>query len=294
MITFKQFLIEGGAATKEYTTERANQADVNAALQFVTKHTGIPLETLKNNLLGSTPHTLAGKKKDSGDIDIAFEIGKYDVDELVGKMLKAVNDEGEYNKGTKVGSFAVPVNGKKVQVDFMFVKDENWAKFGFHSAAESKHKGIVRNFLIINLMKRLFVPGKDFVLHDDQGNEIARVRRGFKMDTGLERLFRLAPMRKDGKGRTAMKSVKPEELEAELKRMGKNIEFSKDSTSITDPDKAAEFMFGKGVKAADVLSAEQVIALIKKRKDHAAIFKDAIVDIQNAKQPVPDEIRQFA
>ena len=294
MITFKQFLTEGGAATKDYSTERATQADIKAALQFVSKTIGMPVPALQANLLGSTPHTLAGKKQDSGDIDIAFGLDKHDPDELVAKMLAAVNDEGTYNPGTKVGSFAVPVNGKKVQVDFMFVKNEEWAKFGFHAAEASKHKGIVRNFLLINLMKRLFVPGKDFVLHDEQGNEIARVRRGFKMDAGLERLYRLAPMRKDGKGRTAMKSVKPEELEAELKRMGKSVTFEKDSTPIVDPDKAAEFMFGKGKKAQDILSAEQVIELIKKRKDHAAIFKDAIVDIQNAKQPVPDEIKQYA
>lgn len=294
MITFKQFLVEGGAATKDFQTERANQADIKAALNFTSKATGIPLEMLQDNLLGSTPHTLTGKKKDSSDIDIALGVNEHDADEIVAKMLQAVKDEGAYNAGTKVGSFAVPVNGKKVQVDLMFVKNTDWAKFGFHASPDSKHKGIVRNFLLINLMKRLFVKGKDFVLHDDEGNEIARVRRGFKMDGGLERLYRLAPMRKDGKGRTAMKSVKPEELEAELERMGKNIEFDKDSSPILDPDKAAEFMFGKGVKAADIMSAEQVIALIKKRPDHAEIFKDAVVDITNAKQPVPDEIKSYA
>jgi hypothetical protein len=289
MKTFKQFLVEGGAATASSHTERANKSDIEAALKMVSKTTGIAIETLKQNLLGSTSHTLSGKKQDSGDIDIALEEGKYDRDVIIKKMSDAA--EGVYNAGTKVGSYAVPVNGKKVQVDLMFVKSEEWARFGFHASPDSKHKGVVRNFLLINLMKQLYEPGKDFVLADN-GQEIIRVRRGFKMDAGLERLFRVAPFKKDGK-RGPLKAATPQEVEAELKRLGKTQKFSSESDTILEPDRAAAFMFGKGVKASDLLSAEQVIAQIFKRKDHAKIFKDTIKDIKAAKQPVPSEIAQF-
>jgi hypothetical protein len=181
-----------------------------------------------------------------------------------------------------------------VQVDFMFVPSAHWAKFGFHSSADSKHKGVTRAFLLMNTMKQIYQPGQDLQVKDEAGNEIIRVRRSFKPDAGLERLFNLAPMRKDGKGRTALKKVKPEEIEAELKRLGHKGTFSKDADPIRDPKAAAEFMFGKGTKPEDLLSAEGVIKHIFKRKDHAQIFKNAIEDLQKTGLPIPDEIAKFA
>ncbi len=65
------------------------------------------------------------------------------------KMLELTGNEGAYNKGTNIGSYAVDVGGKKVQVDLMFVASKEWAKFIFHSAHGdgSKFPGVVRNFL---------------------------------------------------------------------------------------------------------------------------------------------------
>ena len=200
-----------------------------------------------------------------------------------------------HQTGGGVFSFAVPTaSDRRVQVDLMFVPSEKWAKFGFHSELGSKHKGAVRNLLLANLMKRIFEKGKDITVKDDEGNEVVRVRRVFKMDGGLERTFRVAPMRKDGKGRVAPRKGTAEEADAILKQLGRKEQFSRDPDPILDPDKAAEFMFGKGVKAADILSAEQVIKLIFKRPDHPEIFKDAAEDIEAANLPVPEEIKQFA
>jgi hypothetical protein len=295
MITFKQFLVEGGAATSDLKTERANKADIEAALDFVSKHTGIGRKKLEGNLLGSTGHTLAGKKKDSGDVDIALEDGMFDRDAIVEKMAQATGMDKVNPTGGATYSFAVPVGGgKKVQVDLMFVASEKWARFGYHSALESEHRGVVRNFLLVNLMKQLYEKGKDLSIIDPKHDvEAVRVRRGFKMDGGLERLFRVAPLRKDGKGRVALRKGTPEEVDAILKQLGSKETFSRDADAILDPDKAAEFMFGKGVKATDLLSAEQVIKQIFKRPDHAEIFKGAIEDIERADQPVPAEIKQF-
>lgn len=294
--TFKQFLMEGGAATSALNTTRATKADIEAALKFVEQHTGIPYDKLVDNLLGSTGHTLAGKKKDSGDIDIAVEEGRYDKKDLVEKMKAATGMDKVHQTGAGVFSFAVPTGkDRKVQVDLMFVPSEKWAKFGYHGAVDSKHKGSVRNMLLVNVMKRIFEKDKDISVYDDKHDvEAVRVRRGFKMEGGLERLFRVAPMRKDGKGRVAPRKGTPEEVDAILKQLGRSDKFSRDPDPILDPDKAAEFMFGKGVKAKDLLSAEQVIKHIFKRPDHAEIFKDAIKDIEALDQPIPDEIRQFA
>lgn len=293
MITFKQFLTEGGAATADLGTQRANKQDIEAALRFITKHTGVTYETLAANLLGSTEHTLAGHRKDSGDIDIAFEESKHDRDTLIAKMKVATGMDKVHQTGAGVYSFAVPVGNKKVQVDFMFVPSEKWARFGYGSHHSSKHKGVVRTLLLVNLMKQLYVEGKDLQLKDDAGNDIVRVRRSFKPDVGLERLFNLAPMRKDGKGRTLLKKVKPEEIEAELKRMGHNVTFSKDPDPIRDPQVATTFMFGKGVKPEDIDTAEKIIALIMKRKDHATVLKNAAEDIVKIGLPLPDEMKKF-
>lgn len=293
-LTFKQFLMEGGAATAAFNTERATKADIEAALKFVEKHTGVPYEELIDNLLGSTGHTLSGKKKDSGDIDIAFEETKHSRAELVAKMKQATGMDKVNQIGTGTFSFAVPAVGKKkVQVDFMFVPSKEWAKFGFHSAADSAYKGAVRNMLIHSVMKHTYEPGKDISVKDEAGTEVVRVRRVYGNAEGLYRTFKVAPMRKDGKGRVALRKGTPEEVDQILKSLGKSAKFSRDDDPILDPDEAAEFLFGKGTKAKDLMSAEQVIKAIFKRKDHAAIFKDVVASLEKEGLEVPTEIQQF-
>lgn len=296
MITFKQFLLEGGAATSSFNTVRATKTDIEKALNFVSQHAGISRSKLESNLLGSTSHTLTGKKKDSGDVDIALEDGMFDRNDIIEKMKQATGMDKVRQTGGGTFSFAVPTEGgRRVQVDLMFVPSEKWAKFGFYSDINSEHKGAVRNLLFVNLMKRIFEKDKDISVYDDKYNvEAVRVRRVFKMDGGLERTFRVAPMRKDGKGRVAPRKGTAEEAEAILKQLGRKDVFSRDPDPILDPDKAAEFMFGQGVKAKDILSAEQVIALIAKRPDHAEIFKGAAKDIEAANLPLPAELKKFA
>lgn len=295
MITFKQFILEGGAATKDFNTKRATKADIVAALKFVSKHTGLSVKELEDSLLGSTGQTLAGLKKDSGDIDIAIQMSDDEIQPMVDKLKVATGMDKVHRTGDGVFSFAVPtIDDKRVQVDLMLVPSKDWAKFGFASDPSSKFKGAIRNLLLVNLMKRIFEKDNDFVIHDDGGNEIIRVRRRFTMDRGLKREFRLAKMRKDGKGRvSSMGPSSADEVEAELAKMGVKQKFSKNVDPIYDANKAAEFMFGKGVKGKDIMSAEQVISLIKKRKDHAAIFKDSIDDFKKNKLDTPPELVEF-
>ena len=285
-----------GKSTKDLGTTRATANDIKSALAFVAKHTGIPIEELRANLLGSTPQTLAGKKKDSGDIDIAVSSEEYDQDELVQKMLDATGTDEIHRVGKGVFSFAVPViSGNKVQVDLMMTPSTKWAKFSFHSAPESNYKGAVRSLLFVNMMKQVWEEGRDLEVNDpDDGEPIVRARRSFKADVGLERLFKVRPIRKDGKGRTKnLGKTDGAGVAAELKRMGLDHKFDPNSDPITDPDQAAALMFGKDVKAKDIMSVEQIIALIKKRKDSAVIFKNTMDDLKEDGLKVPPELEQF-
>jgi hypothetical protein len=285
--------MEGGKATAKFDVQRAEQADVKAALEFVSKVLGIPFDTLKNDLLGSTELTLLGKKKDSGDVDIAMSLKDSDVNKINDEMLKATGGEGDYNAGTKVGSYAVPVNGKKIQVDLMYVNNKDWAKFAYHSAIGrgSVYPGSVRNIIMLTALAHTQEPGKDFVMRDEDGKAIIRASKSVKLDSGMERLFKMAKVNaKTGKYNKTIETVAPEEIEAHLKSLGKDVKFSKDKDHTDVPDEVAAFIFGKSVKAADVMTAENVIKHIKKLKNSTEIIEAARKELERLKLPIPKEL----
>ena len=295
MITFKQYLSEGGHATEKYGTSRANQADMKAALKFVSETLGIPYSELADSLLGSTELTLLGKRDDSGDIDIAIPTSEHDPEVLHDKMMKALNNEGSYSPGLKVGSYAVPVgDGKKVQVDLMAVSDKQWAKFAYHSRIGngSKYGGAVRNLLLFTALAHTQHPGKDFVIRDDDGRAVLRASHGATQSVGMKRLFKMAKFNpKTGKYNKTIDTVTPAELEARLKEMGKNIKFSHDEDFTNDPDKVAEHIFGKGVKAKDIMSAEDIIKHIKKLKNADEIISAAKRELERTGMTMPEELK---
>ena len=285
-----------GKSTAHMGTTRASANDIKSALKFVAKHAGLDLDEIKTSLIGSTEKTLSGKQKDSGDIDIAVEEGSIDREAVIQKMLDATGTDEIHRAGDGVYSFAVPVPGdRKVQVDLMFVASKNWAKFSFHSAPDSEYKAAVRSLLFVNMMKQIFEEGKDLELKDeDDGETFIRVRRSFKADVGLERLFKVRKMRKDGNGRVkGLAKTDAAGVQAELDRLGRKDKFDPSPDPITDPDKAAALMFGKGVSAKDVMSVEQIVALIKKRKDAATVFKNTMDDLREAGHEVPPELEQY-
>lgn len=284
-----------GKSTKDLGTTRATADDIRSALAFVSKHAGIPLDDLQANLLGSTPHTLAGQKADSGDIDIAVDASKYLEDTIVQRMLKATGTDEVHRAGKGVFSFAVPVEGgNKVQVDLMLVPSTEWARWAFHSSPNSKYKGAVRSLLFVNLMKQVWEEGKDLEVDGEDGEPVIRVRRSFKADEGLERLFKVRKVRRDGKGRTkTLAKATPQEVQAELDRMGRDDKFDPRPDPIRDPNRAAALMFGPGVKAKDVMSVEQIIDRVKRRKDAATVFKNTMDDLREQGLDVPPELEQY-
>lgn len=292
MLTFKQFINESGKSTSKFSTERANKDDIEKALKFVSDALGIPIEEIKEDLLGSTRLVLSGKKKDSGDIDIAMSIAQHDIKQIDNVMSKAVNNESILNLGTKVGSYAVPVNGKKVQVDLMFVPDKQWAKFAYHSAMgeNSKYPGATRNIILTTALAHTQEPGKDFVLRDKDGRVIARASKSMTLDTGMKRLFKKVKRLKSGELAKTLEKTDPAELEKFLKELGHEIKFSKDEDFSNDPDAVAQFIFGKNIKAKDIMTAENVIKLIKKLKNSKEILAAAKSELEKAGVPVPEEL----
>lgn len=288
MITFKQFLHEGGKETAAFGTQRANAADIKKALEVLSDALGEPTSKLQKQVLGSVELTLMGKRVDSGDVDIAYSIEE--MESAHAKMMKAVNDEGHLNKGTKVGSYAVDVGNKKIQVDLMFVDDVDWAKFAYHSSEgdKSKYKGAVRNILFATALAHTQEPGKDFVLRDEDGSVVARASRSFKLGTGMERLFKMRKKnKKTGEWLKTLETVTPEQLKAEF---GDRFKFDPRPDIIRNPDAVAAFIFGGGVKAKDVMTAEDVIKLIKKRKDAKTILTAAKEELTKAHLPIPKEL----
>jgi len=296
MITFKEFLIEGGKATEKLGTSRATQADMKAALAYVSKVTGISVDVLTDALLGSARLTYNGMQKDSGDVDIAINETENDREQIVARLTSSTKNEPHVTGGSTY-SFAVPVGEKrKVQVDLMFVPDVKWAKFSHHASEHSKHKSGVRNELLHSALKYSMEPGKDVRVRDQEGNDIARASRAYKLDQGVERIFKVSPKRKDGKGRVKSPvKASPDEVADALADVGHKGKFSKEADIIRDPDRFAKMLFGPKAAAKDLMSTEQLIAMIKKHKakDADAIFKDAVRGIKRLKFAVPEELREF-
>ena len=296
MITFKQFLTEGGKATEKLGTVRATAADITSALKFVSAQTGVPTDTLVGQLLGSTRLTLAGHRDDSGDIDIALNEDDLDRDAVIEKMTAATGNKPHVTSGNTY-SFAVPTaKDRKVQVDLMFVPDVEWAKFSHHASEHSEHKSGVRNELLHSALKFSMEPGKDVRVKDADGNDVARASRAYKLDQGVERIFKVAPMRKDGKGRVkGVVKASPAEVRQTLDDIGEDAKFDPKADVIRDPAVFAKMLFGPRAGAKDLMSTERLIHMIQKYKPETAdkIFKDAVKGIERLKFNVPVELAKY-
>lgn len=282
--------MEGGKATAVHGTKRAGQKDVELALAFVAKTLGVDVKILENNLLGSSRNTLAGTKQDSGDVDIAFPDKNRDA--VISKLEAAT--AAPYKIGNNTFSFPVPTHGdRKVQVDIMFVPSEKWARWMYHSAADSKHKGKIRNALLRAVVANIVKKGDDLIVNDPEGNTIVRVRKSLKNDEGIVRLFKVAKNRKNGKGRVKnMSDATPEEVHQALSELGVKEKFNPNRDQILDPDQAAAYMFGPGTKAEHLKSTEQVVQKILKLKNAKDIVNSAIGNEMTLKE-VPQELRHL-
>ena len=253
---------------------RIHNYDITDTLSYVSEITGISKDKLMKNTLGS-----AYKSDSSGDIDIAIDDSEMGYEELR-DYLKTSYDWVHPSEGFKILNLLVPIQGKHskkilsdedfngyVQVDLMFGNPQ-WMKFSYFSPGKkSKYKGIYRTGLIrvVTMVKT------EFAEYDDDGSLLAKVGAVLDNSYGLMMQKRLRRNRKDGKG--LVKSMSKVD-DAEWNKNYPETDIK--ASDINDPDEAAAFLFGNGVKAKDLNTFEQVRTLVKKLPQHTQYMIDKL------------------
>lgn len=294
-------LCEGGKATATWNTQRANKDDVEAAIEFFSKTTGIAKDYVKDNIIGSSRLVLSNQKPSAGDVDIALPSHSFSSDEIDKKMMFATGNKGILNKGTRVASYAVPgaSKDKLVQLDVMITDSTEWAKFIYHSAQGdgSKYAGVVRNVLLMSWVAHTVKPGEDVHLRDGNDETLVRASRSIHLPRGLLRMFKTRTVRADGSPGKTLKKTSPEDIRADLDRLGlKSVKFDFAEDLIDDPNKVVQWLTGNSrARAADFMTAEQVVRQMIKyvpAQERLDIFKHAKKELRGyPKDQLPEELR---
>ena len=254
-------LTESKKALGDTGAGRIKQRDIAPTLTYFAKLSGVPTKDLHK--IGST-----GKLATSGDIDIAIDTTKHKHEKVHTKLVSKLKPEQvTFNRGTGVTSYAIPIKGDEknglVQVDVMYVMNVEWAKFSYHSAGDqSKYKGAVRTILLSAVAAALNSKGTDYFKYEEDGSLSIRAGRSLDLNQGLRRIFQYLPDRKDGTGK--MKNMKSIPIE-DFKKQFPRVQVNNGQVIIDEPDKVVKILFGGAITPADVGSAEQVMALIKKK-----------------------------
>jgi hypothetical protein len=294
-----RLLQENKVLSKNISVSRINARDVEPTLHYVSQISGIPFQDL--HPVGST-----GKAATSGDIDVAVNQNKHTPFKVHDRMIRALDTGdgityGVYNKGTRVGSYAVPIideyrtigdRQERVQVDLMFVDNIDWAKFSYFSAGESSaYKGAVRTVLLSAVAAALDEDGDTFFYDGDE--LVVRVGRGLDLSTGMKRLFQMRPHKKYGEGYVkGLQKVTPEDI----KKVYPDLEFDGTDLIVDDPTEVVKILFGPATRPSNVDTAEEVLELIRRfpKKKQDKILNIAKI---RAKQlaakgiKLPDELR---
>jgi len=287
MITFKQFIQEGGNAIKGIVPVK--QSWVKLIITDIQKRLlpKLGLTTNDMRLLGS-----AGKKYPdelSGDIDIALYYpaiiqNNPNIDTIDKVFLFIANQLQQLTSGVKVSqsisviSCGWPVPNETntfVQVDFMLTDDLNFAEFRFYSPAqwESKYKGVYRTVLLLIILK---VISKQILETTPEGEPLTWKRLFIDAQKGLVEITQTR------KGKTS--------------KLLKNIKTIDRRVITKDVNQILEYMFGKGIKPKDVGSFEQIWHLIHqpnwqyraKLNEIIKEYKQKLIDIG---LPLPDEMK---
>lgn len=153
-------LLEGGNVFKDKNgqplTQRINQADVPATIEFVERLLGI--EFPPERWLGST-----GRKATSGDLDLAVDLSEVSKEQLASALTDVVVQQGldpsEWVKKAGEVHFRTPIAGDGsrgyVQTDFMFFPNLDWGTFYYGGSEGSAYRGMNRNVLMSSIAKSL-------------------------------------------------------------------------------------------------------------------------------------------
>jgi hypothetical protein len=272
-----------------YQVQRATKDSVLAAIKYLEAVLLVPVS--ERNIIGSSRLLLTGYRADAGDVDVAIVALGARALQLHSALKIQLDGRCLLNDGTKIGSYAVFLNGKTVKIDVMYVRNLDWAKWVYHSSEKSNYPGAVRNIILFTALAHTQEIGKDFVLRNPDGTPYARASRSIRMDVGMLRLFKLSRInKKTGRPNKTMDRVEPAVLEEYLQSANLQIPFSHEVDLIDDPEKVAAFIFGPTVKASQLLSAEDVIARVHQLSNSADIVRASADELRKARLPVPDEL----
>lgn len=292
-MTFKRFIIEGGAAIKHVT--RINQLNSEATVTDVFKRL-LPLLNIKEldvAVLGSAskkdPTKNGTDAGSSGDIDLAVSKGAFGTSDIkeIGTIVKAAAEKlgVEYRSmpGIDVISLGWPIvdidgkqSGASVQLDIMPVENLEWAKWSYYSPSynESAYKGLFRNEVLFYCFRNLDTN----VTHEVNNEPATWARYFYDLNQGVLRGAQTR-LGKDGEMVSGVKTLEKVLVTA-------------------DPDKAAAMVFGEKFKAKDLLTWEQVLDAMHDKdfplKDKLPLLYKNIADgIVKKKQPIPPELQVF-
>lgn len=210
-----------------------------------------------------------GKKNDdqfNGDIDIAIKIdNKEELNKLIDKVFPDL--EKNPNTTSKIISISYPYNkeGKSgnAQVDFMIVKDIDFAKFFYHSPNfknnESKFKGATRAKMLSIVVSS--IPVED--AKDEYFEDGKTVKRHWKYTFNTEGMFKQLLDYTGKKG--------------PLKNPKKVKEFEK--LIYNDPQNCVKFIFGDNGKIEDCNSAESIWKAVHNKNKFK--FQDVVQKIED-------------
>ena len=210
-----------------------------------------------------------GKKNDdqfNGDIDIAIKIdSKKELNELIDKVFP--NLEKNPNTTSSIVSISYPYNKEgqsgNAQVDFMIVKDIDFAKFFYHSPDfkknESKFKGATRAKMLSIIVS--CIPVED--VKDEYFEDGKTVKKRWKYTFNTEGVFRQLLDYTGKKG--------------PLKNPKKVKEFEK--LIVNDPDNCIKFIFGDNGNIEDFNSAESLWKAVHNKNKFK--FQDVVKKIED-------------
>ena len=200
-----------------------------------------------DNSLKLAPLGSLGKKKDddfNGDIDIAIEITRPELEEII----KNVFDGYEVNWKTMgdIISISYPYNidgySGNAQVDFMIVKNLEWAKWRFDSpnlkTGESKYKAAAKVRLLAIIVAEIPVTDENVEYFDDN----VTIRKAYKYTFNNDGIVKQLLDYTGKKG--------------PLKNPKKIKEFEKFISN--NPKEVMKFIFGDNAKESDFKSAESL------------------------------------
>ena len=210
-----------------------------------------------------------GKKNDdqfNGDIDIAIKIdNKEELNKLIDKVFPDL--EKNPNTTSSIVSISYPYNKEgqsgNAQVDFMIVKDIDFAKFFYHSPDfkknESKFKGATRAKMLSIIVS--CIPVED--AKDEYFEDGKTVKKHWKYTFNTEGVFKQLLDYTGKKG--------------PLKNPKKVKEFEK--LIANDPDNCIKFIFGDNGKIEDCNSAESLWKAVHDKNKFK--FQDVVQKIED-------------